>query len=331
MASNSTRRSASSASRRGASSASKPAKGKRKSVSSSRSGKASRSYSRSSSASAKSRSRSRSSSKRDQGQQQGRRVGDVRRAQRDERARAMRSRYRRYVLRIALAIVAVLALIFGGIALYRSDLFAVTTVNVNGVSHMTSAEITELAAVGDDSTLLRLDVDGIVGRLQESPWIQSASIRREFPDTIEIDVVERTPGAVVQVNDKSSWVISSDGTWLSAATNEDKKNQMNIIDVSGSLAAPMSGTACDDAGITGALEIINSLSDDLKSQVASISAESSIKTTLNLENGVEVAFGDSSDIQLKESVITELLDKFKGKVSYINVRVPERPTYRTMS
>lgn len=262
--------------------------------------------------------------------EQGVRVGDVRRRERAERAARARARYRRYVLRIVILIVVVLALIFGAIFVYRSDLFLITNVKVNGVSHLTSAEITEIAAVEDGSTLLRLDAAGIVERLEDNAWVQLVTIHRQFPDTLEVDVVERAPGAVVRINDKSKWVISTDGTWLSAATDEDWKSQMRIIDVSNSISDPMSGASCNDGGITNALNILSNISDELKGSIKSISAESSIKTSLNLKDGVTVAFGDSSDVALKESVANELLDKFKGKISYINVRVPSRPTYRTL-
>ena len=262
---------------------------------------------------------------------EGTRVGDIRRREREERAQRARARYRRYVLRIVVIVVAVLALIFGSIFLYRSDAFHVNNVHVTGVSHLTSQEITDIAAVPADSTLLRIDSAGIISRLEENAWVQSASIHREFPDTIRIDVVERTPGAAVRINDKSIWVISTDGTWLSAANDNDWDTQMRIIDVSTSLAAPISGGSCNDGGIVNALDILSKISDELKGNIESISAESSIKTSLNLKNGITVAFGDSSDVELKEAVVNELLGKYQGKISYINVRVPDRPTFRTLS
>ena len=79
------------------------------------------------------------------------------------------------------------------------------------------------------------------------------------------------------------------------------------------------------------MAVIQGVSPELKEQIKSISAESSVKTSLNLKSGVTVAFGDSNDIELKEADIWGLLDKYKGKISYINVRVPSHPTFRTLS
>ena len=73
---------------------------------------------------------------------------------------------------------------------------------------------------------------------------------------------------------------------------------------------------------------MGAISDDLRAKIVSISAESSLKTSLNLVDGVTVAFGDSSDVEIKEAAINSLLSQYEGKISYINVRVPTRPTYR---
>ncbi len=331
----SNRRSSGASSRRQRGSATKPIKGKRKSVagktgsiaksdaSSSRSTRSRRDSAASTHAAGRGSSRSSYSSS----STSGRRVGDIRAREREQR---IRSHYRKFVMRIVIAVAAVLLVIFGSIFVYRSDLFHVNNVQINGVSHLTSQEITEIAAVPADSTLLRLDAAGIKQRLEDNAWVQSATIHRSLPDTIVIDVTERTPGAVVRINDKQTWVISTDCSWLSAATEDDWNNNMRIIDVSSSIAQPVSGSECTDGGIKNALAILDGISDDLKDQIQSISAESSIKTSLNLKNGITVAFGDSSNIQLKEAAINELLSQYAGKISYINVRVPASPTYRTL-
>lgn len=331
----SNRRSSGASSRRQRGSAGKPIKGKRKSVagktgsiaksdaSSSRSTRSRRDSAASTRASGRGSSRSSYSSS----STSGRRVGDIRAREREQR---IRSHYRKFVMRIVIVVAAVLLVIFGSIFVYRSDLFHVNNVQINGVSHLTSQEITEIAAVPADSTLLRLDAAGIKQRLEDNAWVQSATIHRSLPDTIVIDVTERTPGAVVRINDKQTWVISTDSSWLSAATEDDWNNDMRIIDVSNSIAQPVSGSECTDGGIKNALAILDGISDDLKSQIQSISAESSIKTSLNLKNGITVAFGDSSNIQLKEAAINELLSQYAGKISYINVHVPASPTYRTL-
>ncbi len=234
------------------------------------------------------------------------------------------------MLRILLGITLVLGVIFGAIFLYRSDAFHVENVTVSGVSHLTDHEITRLAAVAADSTLLRLDEDGIRQRLAQNAWVQSVEVKRVFPGTVELSIVEREPAAAVRVNEKSTWVVAADGAWLSAATGADWEKNPRIVDVDASMSAPVSGVACGDEGIMNALKVVSALGERTKGELDTISAPSAAKTSLNLKNGVNVAFGDASEVAAKEAAIWGILDKFAGQVSYINVRVPSRPTYRAL-
>ena len=266
----------------------------------------------------------------DEDEMQGERLSDIKKHNKRDHDTKLKKKYRAYVLRFVLIIVLILGLIFGTIFVYRSNLFAVENVQVEGASHLTSQEITQLAAVADGSTLLRCDASGIVERLKEHAWIQDASVSRKFPHTLQISITERTPAAVVKLNSKSIWVIASDGTWLSAATNDDWKQNNKIIDVNTAINSPASGVDCNDDGIKNAIAIYEALPQDFTKQVKTISAESAVKAQLNLKNGVVIAFGEAQNVEEKVASAQALLEKYSGKISYINVRVPSRPTYRKL-
>ncbi len=257
----------------------------------------------------------------------GRRLGDERAAERAERNR---KRYRSYVFRIAIIIVVAFIVIFGAMTLYRSDFLLVKDVHVEGATHLSSSEITETAAVAEGSTLLRLDSDGIVSRLEESPWVQEAHVTRQFPDSIVIHITEREPAAVVRIDKNVRWVISEDCAWLSLATDEDWKNNYHIIDVNTAISKPASGSVCTDDGIVAAVTLLQGLSPDFRDQIKNISAESAAKLSIKLKNGITVAWGDPDETELKEAAVWALLDEYQGKISYINVRIASRPTYRTL-
>lgn len=56
------------------------------------------------------------------------------------------------------------------------------------------------AAVLDDGTdaLLALDLAAIRARIEALPWVESARVTRRWPDTLEVELVERVPVAVWQ-------------------------------------------------------------------------------------------------------------------------------------
>lgn len=250
---------------------------------------------------------------------------------------------------IGLALLVVVLLAVAGGFLYNSRMFAVTQVHVTGAHHLTDAEVSELAAVPADSTLLRVDTKGIEQRLESNAWVLHANVVREFPDTLTLSVEERTITAVVSITSTSSqaeenWAIASDGTWLMNIPQEgsvesqkvasqvytDAASVLHISDVPYGVT-PEVGTKCTNESVNNALNIVASLTTDLKNQVADVSATDTANTLLTLTDGVQIAFGDASDIRNKERVVLALLEEHPGKISYINVRTASNPTYRSLS
>ncbi len=75
------------------------------------------------------------------------------------------------------------------------------------------------------------------------------------------------------------------------------------------------------------LKYVNGFSSEFLAQIKSFSLPSVQAAACHLANGVEVALGDAEDIEKKERVVTELLNK-QSDVTYINVRTPDAYTYR---
>ena len=124
-----------------------------------------------------------------------RRIGDIRRSERRERAK---ENSRRYLVRIFIGIGIIVALIGGWAALYNSPAFTIQNVEVEGVEHLTADEMSQLANVPTDATLLRVDTETIRNRLKQTAWVEDATVTRKFPDTIKITVTEREIEAIVE-------------------------------------------------------------------------------------------------------------------------------------
>lgn len=273
------------------------------------------------------------------------RVGDLNQAIRDSR---VKKSYRRYVLRTLLVFAVLISILVAGILVYNSSLFTISKVSVNGVEHLTADEMTDIASVPEGMTLLRVDESGIVHRLQQEAWVDEAKLSRVFPDTLKIDIKERSIAAVVEVSAEDSsehetWAIASDGTWLmnippentaeaasvSAKVYEDAQIVLRISDVPYGVK-PEVGEVCSDASITNALAIVAGFTTELADQVKSVSATGTETTTLILDNGIEIAFGTADDIRDKERVCLQLMEEYAGEISYINVRVVDKPSFRTL-
>lgn len=91
---------------------------------------------------------------------------------------------------------------------------------------------------------------------------------------------------------------------------------------------PSEGSKVSSDVITAGLEYVSGFSSDFLAQIDYLSLESVDAISVFLSNGIEVALGEPADVSLKERVVTGLLDQVQG-ITYIDVRNPERPTYRS--
>lgn len=272
-------------------------------------------------------------------------VRELRRTDRGQRAKKAASRY---LWRVALVVVVVGALAVGAVAVYNSPLFTIKNVNVNGVEHLTSSEMAQLVNVPEGSTLMQVDADTIINRLKASAWVDEVQIDRKFPDTLEVNVTERQVAAIVEIPTNTTktiknWAISEDHIWLmpipdpnseaakttSPKVYEDAESALRIKDIPFGTKAEI-GQQCTDANVSNALEVVSGMTTGLADQVVEIRAPGIAETTLVLDNGVEVAFGEAEDIRSKERVIQQILEQNPDGVSYINVRMVETPTWRAV-
>jgi cell division protein FtsQ len=91
----------------------------------------------------------------------------------------------------------------------------IATVSLSGQRQVSREEIFAAAGVTDHSSLLFLDVADARARLEAIPWIAEATVRKLYPDRLQITVTEREPFALWQQQGKVN-VIAADGTVLSA-------------------------------------------------------------------------------------------------------------------
>lgn len=273
-------------------------------------------------------------------------VGSFAQASSGRAARVDRT-YRAHMAKVFVLIGVLVVLAAACAGVYFSSLFSIKQVTVSGVEHLTSSEMTSLANVPSDTTLLRVDAGAIESSIMRDAWVADVDVQRIFPDTLNLAVTEREIGAVVEVGvdegkSTEQWALSIDGMWLcmipeegseaaasiSPKIYEDKAEVLAIKDVAYGVK-PEVGAYCSDESIVNALDIVTGLTTELKDRVKTVSATSTENTTITLDTNVEIAFGAAEDIRDKERVCLQIMADHPDAVSYINVRVASSPTWRT--
>lgn len=253
---------------------------------------------------------------------QARQVSASKKLERERRQRSIR--LKRGAL-YAVGLVAVLLVAWGIVAIYRAPILPIRTIEVSGLKHLDKATVVALAQVPSDATLVRVPSGKIVARLQSDPWIGSARVEKRFPGTLRLVVEERRSAAIVDAGGTNVWVISGDGYWLGKRTTRDK-GMIVIRDIPG--VVPTAGRRTSSKELLNALKIVAGISPELRGMTTVLSAPTIDKTALITDDDVEVFIGDASQLVAKDRIVRQILQKKKGEVVYINVRVVESPIWR---
>lgn len=190
------------------------------------------------------------------------------------------------------------ALLAAGLAVSMSPVFSARGIHVRGGNHLDRLRIVELAGVSRGTNVLWLDEGAVERRLETEPWIARAEVIAEFPTTLRIEVVERTPVAVASDGVRTS-LMAGDGTSLGVA-EPDASMPLIRFAASGSVEGPV-------AGPVGAARALGAMSPALRERVGRVLVHLDGTLELRIEDGPVVRYGMPSDLKAKARSIARTL------------------------
>jgi cell division protein FtsQ len=94
---------------------------------------------------------------------------------------------------------------YGGWRLYDEALttprLALKRIIVRGALRAQPRDLIRLAGIREGENIFSFSAAEVAARVEESPWVVSAVVRRKLPDTVRVDVTERRPLAIVKMKD----------------------------------------------------------------------------------------------------------------------------------
>lgn len=100
------------------------------------------------------------------------------------------------------------------LGLQLMPVFGVHRVEVLGAHHLTIPEVVELAGLKTPTSVFQVDPAGVEGRLRESPWVRTVSVRPGLPDRVRIDLEEWQPVATYHAGQGRAWYLSDQAVAL---------------------------------------------------------------------------------------------------------------------
>jgi cell division protein FtsQ len=238
---------------------------------------------------------------------------------RERRIQVTRAAGRRR-LRVLIVIASVVGLVAIGAVVVKSPFLDVDRVVVRGTVHLTAADVKNAAHVELHSPLLLVNTGAIERRIERLPWVQHATVTREWPGTIRVKVTEYVPAAYARVG-TSVVLIAANGHAIARAPTA----PAGTIEVRGLRRPPADGELLsppDAAGIT------QHLPAELAQQVVAIDVGGN-GVALLLGRGGAIRLGSLDDLDAKAAATLAVLAQRGDKpFAYIDVSTPATPVLR---
>jgi cell division protein FtsQ len=221
--------------------------------------------------------------------------------------------------RLRILIVCSSTIVSLGIAflVVHSPVLDVDRVQVVGAHELTAANVRGAAHVHVHSPLLFLDAGAVARRVEALPWVEHATVQRDFPGTVRIVVTEYTPTAYVRAG-TNVVLIAANGRAIARV----HRAPANVVEVRGVRAAPNAGELLSPPE---AANVVPQLPVALAQQVRAVDVSDS-GVSLVIARGGVIRFGNTDDLAAKAAAALAVLAQHgDAPFSYIDVSTPSTP------
>lgn len=221
-----------------------------------------------------------------------------------------RAELRRRTRRRATWLAAGLAPLVVAAGVVFSPVLDVDTIEVTGNRRARREVVLDAAKAREGDAMVTLDVEAIRERVGRLPQVKSVTVRRDWPATLRIAVVERVPAIAVR-----------------------RPGRYDVVDIEGVLIAVVrdvpAGTPVlsypgepNAVVVDATVDLMNALPAPIRGQVKDLASDASGSLSFTLDDGAVVVWGTGERAEEKVRALTLLLPQ---KARRYDLRVPDRP------
>ena len=216
---------------------------------------------------------------------------------RAERVERRRRRARTAGRRTANALVVLLPLLALAWVALASSWLAVDRVEVTGATRLPAAEVVAAAAVEPGTPLARVDTGAVEDRVAGLAPVAEVAVRRTWPGTLTVEVVERTAVAFTPALGTTAVLVDAEGVPFGTEPTAPP----------GLVRLEMDDVGPDDPATRAALEVHAALPEELRSQVVAVRAPSPSAVSLLLQDDRSIVWGRPGGTATKAPAVLALL------------------------
>ena len=225
-------------------------------------------------------------------------------------------------LRLVVGALASATAIAAAWGLSRSPLLDVDHVRLTGAEHTQLLSVIQTAGSLPGRPMVDLDEGAAASQIERLPWVADARVRREWPNTVVIDVRERAPAASVPA-ENGGWALV-DGTGRVLEPVRDAPADQPMLEGVPAVGEPGTEVA---PRTRGPLEVARALTPAMRLYVSAVARAHDGALQLRLRSEGVVHLGDRDALAAKllaaETVLAHVDDS--SAVAALDVRVPKSP------
>lgn len=194
--------------------------------------------------------------------------------------------------------------------------FAIDDVRITGNDVLSEIDLFQEVGLDGWTSLIGYDADAARERIQAMAWVESAAVRKVYPTTLEIDLVERKPAALWQHG-----------------------SQLSVVDAQGRVIAPFSGRRFAELPLVvgmGAAEsgaaLMRAVSSypGLAGRVKGYVRIAERRWNLRLDNGITIKLPERGEEEALRRLLAYEQDHalFSRDIEVVDMRFPDRLVVR---
>lgn len=219
-----------------------------------------------------------------------------------------RNRKKKILLNVFLSIT-ILSII--SVIIFKSDIFKIENIVVYGNSKIDENEIIEYSKINIGENIFRLNKVDVKERLEELAYIKEVDIKRNLPDNININIIEKEEKALIK-SISTYQIIDMDGYVLNE-TDEINENLpillgLNIYDIN------INDNLFDAISDEYIVELFREGDRlELLDKIKSINLEFRNDIHILLKDDIDIAFGNLDNVEYKLQLLNKVLQDIEEK------------------
>lgn len=213
----------------------------------------------------------------------------------------------------------------GLLGLSMTPLLDIDRVVVEGAARSGGPAVLGVTGIELGTAMVTADLGAVAERVARLPWVRTAEVRRRWPGTLVVEVVERTPVAAVPAAGEGWTLLDADGRQLAVEVAPAPE----VVRVEVTPRPPSLGMPADDR-LAPVIVVAAAVPPALHGRLLALrpAEGGTVEGTVARRDGgsATVVFGRPDQVQAKWVAVATLLDGVEpAGLSRIDVRVPSAP------